>query len=121
MSHHVPVGVIAEDEVVLLRLDRLAEHVGDAGSAHLRHQVVGRDLLGGDEDALFAGVRGLDAAIEEVRDVGVLLGLGGADRKSTRLNSSHLVISYAVFCLKKKKNNDISAITVMLCHSASAI
>src|SRR5438034_3103072 len=29
------------------------------------------------------------------------------DRKSTRLNSSHTVISYAVFCLKKKKNNQI--------------
>src|SRR5256885_4422170 len=29
--------------------------------------------------------------------------VGGGDRKSTRLNSSHLVISYAVFCLKKKK------------------
>src|SRR5215467_15405916 len=29
---------------------------------------------------------------------------GELDRKSTRLNSSHLVISYAVFCLKKKKN-----------------
>src|SRR5256885_3872063 len=29
------------------------------------------------------------------------------DRKSTRLNSSHLVISYAVFCLKKKKRNTI--------------
>src|SRR5690554_7183640 len=28
-----------------------------------------------------------------------------ADRKSTRLNSSHVRISYAVFCLKKKKNN----------------
>src|SRR5260221_2289887 len=28
------------------------------------------------------------------------------DRKSTRLNSSHTVISYAVFCLKKKKAND---------------
>src|SRR5207249_7734954 len=28
-----------------------------------------------------------------------------ADRKSTRLNSSHVSISYAVFCLKKKKNN----------------
>src|SRR5436190_12213643 len=27
-----------------------------------------------------------------------------SDRKSTRLNSSHTVISYAVFCLKKKKN-----------------
>src|SRR2546426_3308792 len=30
------------------------------------------------------------------------------DRKSTRLNSSHLVISYAVFCLKKKKKNNRS-------------
>src|SRR5690554_8168961 len=29
-------------------------------------------------------------------------GAGGADRKSTRLNSSHVRISYAVFCLKKK-------------------
>src|SRR2546427_3637118 len=29
----------------------------------------------------------------------------GRDRKSTRLNSSHSQISYAVFCLKKKKNN----------------
>src|SRR5256885_5578471 len=36
----------------------------------------------------------------------------GPDRKSTRLNSSHLVISYAVFCLKKKKTNtaDMGAI-----------
>src|SRR2546426_2629313 len=30
---------------------------------------------------------------------------GRLDRKSTRLNSSHLVISYAVFCLKKKKRD----------------
>src|SRR5438067_6426360 len=30
---------------------------------------------------------------------------GALDRKSTRLNSSHVSISYAVFCLKKKKNN----------------
>src|SRR5215216_7595445 len=29
----------------------------------------------------------------------------GRDRKSTRLNSSHQIISYAVFCLKKKKQN----------------
>src|SRR5437899_8201322 len=35
------------------------------------------------------------------------------DRKSTRLNSSHLGISYAVFCLKKKKKNSIySPVTV---------
>src|SRR2546422_2211203 len=32
--------------------------------------------------------------------------LGSADRKSTRLNSSHGYISYAVFCLKKKKTNE---------------
>src|SRR3989454_5605370 len=41
------------------------------------------------------------------------------DRKSTRLNSSHLVISYAVFCLKKKMNllplTD-QHISVRLCH-----
>src|SRR5260221_6707634 len=30
----------------------------------------------------------------------------GGDRKSTRLNSSHTVISYAVFCLKKKQRHD---------------
>src|SRR5256885_2967879 len=34
---------------------------------------------------------------------------GQPDRKSTRLNSSHLVISYAVFCLKKKKVNTMYA------------
>src|SRR5256885_7680918 len=34
-----------------------------------------------------------------------------ADRKSTRLNSSHLVISYAVFCLKKKKKKKITKTT----------
>src|SRR5256885_8171066 len=34
-----------------------------------------------------------------------------ADRKSTRLNSSHLVISYAVFCLKKKKKKETQTLT----------
>src|SRR5688500_19472662 len=62
-----------------------------------------------------AGVDGdLDQAAERALDVRAELLLAGAiqdlaeararaeDRKSTRLNSSHLVISYAVFCLKKK-------------------
>src|SRR5256885_12370433 len=35
----------------------------------------------------------------------VVLGVDREDRKSTRLNSSHLVISYAVFCLKKKNRD----------------
>src|SRR5256885_5204209 len=40
-----------------------------------------------------------------------------ADRKSTRLNSSHLVISYAVFCLKKKKRHlgpDVAAFMITM-------
>src|SRR5688572_32708209 len=36
-----------------------------------------------------------------------LLSVLSADRKSTRLNSSHSQISYAVFCLKKKKNDKL--------------
>src|SRR5690625_5613357 len=54
-------------------------------------------------DAWEAGVRG--------SDTGAACGTGGGgpagpvrDRKSTRLNSSHVAISYAVFCLKKKKH-----------------
>src|SRR5258708_6180404 len=39
------------------------------------------------------------------RFVLVYSGSIGGDRKSTRLNSSHQIISYAVFCLKKKKNS----------------
>src|SRR3712207_8084699 len=35
----------------------------------------------------------------------------GLDRKSTRLNSSHANISYAVFCLKKKKKTQLSGVT----------
>src|SRR5258705_9811055 len=48
-----------------------------------------------------AEVRGMDSDISAWR--GEIQGLGHEDRKSTRLNSSHLGISYAVFCLKKKK------------------
>src|SRR5256885_8107674 len=59
---------------------------------------------------------GRSAAREDVAALGErLLAMSGQfeqrrDRKSTRLNSSHLVISYAVFCLKKKKNIDLRCI-----------
>src|SRR2546426_7926977 len=43
------------------------------------------------------------------------------DRKSTRLNSSHLVISYAVFCLKKKKTTQSSATVDVDLNSDSAV
>src|SRR5438094_4762418 len=42
------------------------------------------------------------------RKVRHALGDNRTDRKSTRLNSSHHTISYAVFCLKKKKKKDIA-------------
>src|ERR1035438_42976 len=67
-----------------------------------------------DEDGTLLGEFFADLVVEgklliELKAVGTLVGehvaqvLGYLDRKSTRLNSSHLGISYAVFCLKKKK------------------
>src|SRR5256885_12236090 len=58
---------------------------------------------------MLAQVKRLNTGILSVSDderyVTLLLAeIDTRDRKSTRLNSSHLVISYAVFCLKKKKN-----------------
>src|SRR2546426_4816200 len=44
--------------------------------------------------------------------------VGEGDRKSTRLNSSHLVISYAVFCLKKKNNVDVIDNITQIRHNA---
>src|SRR5256885_13205755 len=55
-----------------------------------------------------------DAVARRDRVHGGVLGSVVGDRKSTRLNSSHLVISYAVFCLKKKKNI-IPCVAVCVC------
>src|SRR2546430_14100847 len=51
-------------------------------------------------DSRRAGGRGRLAVLRALHGAGAVR----ADRKSTRLNSSHSQISYAVFCLKKKKN-----------------
>src|SRR5258708_13909966 len=60
-----------------------------------------------DEGAVVGDVG--DAALEARSDrIFGLDALHRRDRKSTRLNSSHQIISYAVFCLKKKKNNACS-------------
>src|SRR5689334_24031226 len=45
--------------------------------------------------------------------------LSGSDRKSTRLNSSHSSISYAVFCLKKKKDHIVTDLPPLLLHADS--
>src|SRR5256885_13061497 len=54
--------------------------------------------------------RGDSLALGKIRYPDIQAGVEG-DRKSTRLNSSHLVISYAVFCLKKKKPRNIPPAT----------
>src|SRR2546422_7850072 len=52
---------------------------------------------------------------------GAQRGLEGQDRKSTRLNSSHGYISYAVFCLKKKKRLQASSISPNFSHDLSTV
>src|SRR3989442_9694612 len=49
-----------------------------------------------------------DVGRDEVKRAASLVRQGKIDRKSTRLNSSHVRISYAVFCLKKKKTYQMS-------------
>src|SRR5438045_8064307 len=70
-------------------------------SSDLRRQAERRLAALGLEVVLHLEVEPRDAAGE----IDVLQGGERPDRKSTRLNSSHLGISYAVFCLKKKKKH----------------
>src|SRR5256885_1167792 len=109
--HKSDYGVADESELTLIGyiafLDPPKETTADALAALAAHGVAVK-LLTGDNELVAAKV---------CRDVGlpadhIILGTQIEhmndemlrDRKSTRLNSSHLVISYAVFCLKKKNN-----------------
>src|SRR3712207_7806709 len=78
----------------LFRSGESAEDRGDEDAAHPADQHGGEDVAASDlrvEDGV------ADGAADQRKDL-------PEDRKSTRLNSSHANISYAVFCLKKKKN-----------------
>src|SRR5205809_4666431 len=66
------------------------------------HQVL---LVRGDELEQRQHIRGVPRTAER-HDIDDVKDLQGGDRKSTRLNSSHGYISYAVFCLKKKNNTN---------------
>src|SRR3712207_7548073 len=72
---------------------------------HLRDQVEGDDdqRAGGGQDADLRLVQAEGGHVGEGELAEVPQPLRDQDRKSTRLNSSHANISYAVFCLKKKK------------------
>src|SRR3712207_8668114 len=82
----------------LFRSQRQHRQPGDGQVEHELGQVV---------------VAGLAPRVEQQEQRGRQAGESDADRKSTRLNSSHANISYAVFCLKKKKKrlNKIKIIT----------
>src|SRR3712207_6855295 len=78
------------------RRQALAQAVGDA----VDRRTAAARLANRDADLGPGGAdRGLGAAVV------------ATDRKSTRLNSSHANISYAVFCLKKKKNTSLLRLT----------
>src|SRR5262245_64340378 len=72
-------------------------HESPSRSRH--HRIIGNAGIGRGRSRQGRPIQGLGGEKERGRR-----GREGLDRKSTRLNSSHLGISYAVFCLKKKKN-----------------
>src|SRR5688500_19484208 len=86
--------------------DNITREVGRRTGKESRCVVLGHLQRGGSPNA-FDRMLGTNFGACAVRalasgETGKMVGLQ-ADRKSTRLNSSHLVISYAVFCLKKKR------------------
>src|SRR5690625_5385550 len=86
---------------------RLRSLDGDGGSGALERLLglVGRLLVHALENGLGGRVHEVLGLLEaEARERADLLDDLDLDRKSTRLNSSHVAISYAVFCLKKKTN-----------------
>src|SRR5260363_322761 len=104
----------------MIRLDNVSKQVGhqilfiEASAALQRGEKIGLvGPNGAGKTTLFRMISGREQPDEgQVSiDRGVSIGyfnqdvgeMSGRDRKSTRLNSSHQIISYAVFCLKKKK------------------
>src|SRR2546426_6896061 len=78
----------------------------------VRVPAASRDVAGQELEFIFHSLVDLKLQIEELRrrieerpQRVEVIEVGHGDRKSTRLNSSHLVISYAVFCLKKKNKH----------------
>src|SRR3712207_8186718 len=88
----------ATTEIYTLSLHDALPISGQAWRAFARFGRIGRGIWS--RVRPIVGERGFRA----VRTNGERWQQGSADRKSTRLNSSHANISYAVFCLKKKKN-----------------
>src|SRR5690606_40970143 len=74
------------------------------GNHPAQHGDVGLQILNDGLFIQFDGTASRGALGRSVGQLERLFNRQGVDRKSTRLNSSHVKISYAVFCLKKKKH-----------------
>src|SRR5207253_10862716 len=99
--HHTPqISPLSLHDALPISASPLNENMNMSASRY----VVGIDL--GTTNSALAYVdtgRGADDALEQISIPQVVHpGTVEEDRKSTRLNSSHVAISYAVFCLKKK-------------------
>src|SRR5690625_7121696 len=70
--------------------------------AYLNIVPYGRDASGQNVAGIQTAAKGIFGADVDELTIPQAAFLAGIDRKSTRLNSSHVAISYAVFCLKKK-------------------
>src|SRR5207302_4442541 len=101
-------GLVGGAERLLLQVQlNLPRAVGDFSEARLAHDAL-EHQPSADRHVRRIGIQPLAAALAEggVQLPGERVAANGwmpIDRKSTRLNSSHVKISYAVFCLKKKK------------------
>src|SRR5437899_2061609 len=83
---------------------RLRKAVNDAKAANMPNDTIDRAIKRGTGE--LEGANYEEITYEGYGPGGVAVMVNATDRKSTRLNSSHLGISYAVFCLKKKKQNN---------------
>src|SRR2546429_5504110 len=94
-------------------------HIPDAQSLKDKRQVLRslKDRLRRDFNVAVAELEHHDVWQRSVVGVVTISNEEKQDRKSTRLNSSHGYISYAVFCLKKKKNEQSNR---TVCYSTTA-
>src|SRR3712207_8083799 len=113
MAGRSPVFADEEQKLALAELGRSRER-GEADRA----RAVLLTLAGwtSPEIAVAFGVR--EDTVRPWRGASMAGGVEASDRKSTRLNSSHANISYAVFCLKKKNNNSLKASTLPVAYTS---
>ena len=85
VTYHIAVCEVEDNNVVLAGQDALYALLGNGRLAHLRLEIIGCNLRGRDQSAILARILLLNAAVEEERNVCVLLGLGNAELGHTQI------------------------------------